>query len=84
MRVLKLQLSPGSRSCQARFLWQLTQERKMTKTMMMMMMMMMMMTTISQHPGRQTPNHTTPRGGRGNQPLGVRGGPAEPGSYIHK
>ena len=28
MRALKIQLSPGWRSCQTRFLWQLTQERE--------------------------------------------------------
>ena len=48
MRVLNMQLSPGSRSCQARVLWPLTQERSM-----------MMMMTISKHPGRQTANHIT-------------------------
>ena len=74
MTVLKMQLSPGSRSCQARFLADPIKEHDdsgsimmmMRLTMRMTMTMMLMMMTISKHLGRRklrtTPHHTT--GGR--------------------
>ena len=72
------------RSCRARFLWQLTQERNM----MMMMMMMMMTMTISKHPAGDPKGVEGLRESRATLhqegvPTIWGGGAAEPGSYIY-